>query len=191
MKRLLFSLVAVCCLACPVIGQTLTWTAAISSDQRSLVFTPTGKVLLHMQDAAKGQVLVFKANGDLSLSLCLFTLPVRADDPIPPLPPPVPSELWGVVIEETTERTPQQAIVLASPEVRALFDKGEFRVIDDDTPVGADLRPYLDRAKGKKLPQLYLVDSKGTVCYEGPLPATVAEMKSLVAKYKPGKAGGK
>jgi len=110
--------------------------------------------------------------------------------PPPPPPPPVPAELWGIVVEESAERTPQQAIVIASPVVRALFDKGEFRVVDDDMEVESAIKPYIERAKGKLLPQFYVVDAKGTIFYEGPLPATVADMQKLVAGLK-AKGGGK
>jgi hypothetical protein len=110
-----------------------------------------------------------------------------------PDPKPTPVEnLWGIVIEESAERTPAQAALLTSPKVRSLFREGEFRIIDpiDDTgkrvPVAPDMKPYVERALDgtQKLPVLFLVDSKGTIFYEGSPPATVAEMETLVAKYK-------
>ena len=117
--------------------------------------------------------------------------PVPPVPPIPPVPPvPVPAELWCIVIEESAERTPQQGIVLASPKVRGLFPAaGGFRLVDKDSKVDNALQPYLDRAKGQKLPITFLVDPKGQVYYEGTLPATVDAMTALVDKIK--KGGGK
>jgi hypothetical protein len=107
--------------------------------------------------------------------------------PPPPPPPPVPTELWGVVVEETAQRTPAQAIVLASPKVRELF-KG-FRVCDPvPGPVPSELQPYVKRVDEAKLkkPVLFVADSKGTVFYEGSLPEMIGAMTALVDKIKKG-----
>lgn len=110
----------------------------------------------------------------------------------PPEPKPVPvppSELWGIVIEESANRTPEQAEVLVSLQVRGLFPDGKFQIFDpvkeDGTPATPppDLQPYVARARGKESswPMLFLVAPNGDVKYEGPMPATVAAM---VAKHK-------
>lgn len=115
----------------------------------------------------------------------------RKDAPKPepkPEPLPVPTTLWGIVVEESSKQVPEQAIVLTSPRVRALFTNQPLRVIDKDTEVAPALQPYADRAKGKALPMLFLVDDKGTIYYEGPLPATVEAMIDL---YNEKKGGGK
>lgn len=45
------------------------------------------------------------------------------------------------------------------------------------------LVPYLNRAKGKALPQLYLIDAvTGDVAYEGPAPESPAELLKLLDK---------
>jgi hypothetical protein len=106
-------------------------------------------------------------------------------DPVPP-PVPIPTEIWAVVVEESSQRTPEQAILLASPKVRDLFAKDHFRIVDKDTAVNPDLKPYLDRSTSKTLPLLYVVDGKGSVFYEGPLPATIQAAEELVAKIKKG-----
>ena len=47
----------------------------------------------------------------------------------------------------------------------------------------AKLVPYLNRAKGKSLPQLYLIDAAtGDVAYEGPAPESPAELLKLLDK---------
>ncbi|MFZ5833210.1 MAG: hypothetical protein ACOY3P_24240 [Planctomycetota bacterium] len=101
-------------------------------------------------------------------------------DPKPePEPQPTPSELWAVVVEESSQRTPEQAAILASPQVRALFPEGRFRVLDQDAQA-ADAKTYLDRSRGKPLPVLYLIDPQARVHYEGPLPATLEAFTSLL-----------
>jgi hypothetical protein len=119
----------------------------------------------------------------------------RKDGPTPPTPPippdPTPvANLWGIVIEETSQRTAEQAVVLTSTKVRDLFKDGGFRVVDKDTETAADVRPYQERAKGQALPVLYLVDTTGKIYYEGAIPKTVAIMEELVGKYK-SKGGAK
>lgn len=111
-------------------------------------------------------------------------------DPKPdpkPAPPPVPTELWAIIVEETAQRTPQQAIVLASPKVRAMF-KG-VRVCDPvPGPVPNELKPYTDRvdAANLKKPVLFLTDLKGTIFFEGPLPETIPAVEALVDRIKKG-----
>jgi hypothetical protein len=99
------------------------------------------------------------------------------------------TDLWGIVVEESKGRTPQQAVVLLSTEVRKLFKDERLRIVDPTgpdgkpVPVEEDMKKYVQRAVGKKC-WLFLVEPKGTVLYEGELPATVDAMKALVSKYK-------
>jgi hypothetical protein len=123
----------------------------------------------------------------------VLTVEVYKGGPVPP-PPPVPTELWAIIIEESAERTPQQAIVIASPKVRALFrgwrlhDPKKDATTDNPTPV--ELQSYVDRVANPdahlKKPALFVVDAQGVVYHEGALPATVAAMEVLVAKIKGG-----
>lgn len=115
--------------------------------------------------------------------------PEPQPDPKPkpdPNPQPVPQKLACVVVEESKARTPEQGIVLASPKVRALFKGSDFRIYDPVADSGqwrvppTDLAPYVERAKGKTLPQVYLVDEKGIIRYENGLPKTVADFEALV-----------
>jgi hypothetical protein len=118
--------------------------------------------------------------------------PSPEPDPDPePLPP---SELWGIVIEESKNRTPEQAIVMAAPAVRALFPDGRFRVVD---PIGDDgkradiaenMDSYADIAMTKlnQWPMLFLVSPKGDIYYQGELPKTVDAMVELIEQKKGG-----
>lgn len=100
-----------------------------------------------------------------------------------PKPLPAPKTLWGIVVGESSARSPQQAVVLASPAVRGLFDR-PLRVIDPDDAVDAAMRPYVERAKGQPGCTLFIVDDQGAVYFEGPLPADVAAAQALVARIR-------
>jgi hypothetical protein len=122
---------------------------------------------------------------------------VIGDDGIPdPKPGPDPNpnpgpvaKAWIVVIEETQEASAQRGKFL---EDRALVDyvagkKWAVRVADKDAkgPDGkppADLAPYLTRASGKQLPQMYIVSDARDVLYEGAVPATPADLLALLRK---------
>jgi hypothetical protein len=120
-----------------------------------------------------------------------FYILLLDDEPVPP-----PAELWGIVVEETSQRTPQQAVVLSSPVVRALFKEGAFRIVDPkrgdtEVDVSPDMKPYVERCKDQTgqwlpLPILFLVDKPGRVYFEGALPANVPAMVALVNKHKGG-----
>lgn len=101
-----------------------------------------------------------------------------------PTPDPPPTTLHAVVVEESGDRddSPDLAVVLASMEVRGLFE--QFRVVDPDTPVHADLQPYVDQAEKAGLPRLFLVDPAGKVWHEGAVPLRVEEWRELVAEVK-------
>lgn len=158
-------------------------------DQKTLVFA-----------SPKEQSIVFVLasvtdSGPVLVTHTLHNGPAPEPDPDPdPDPEPLPpSELWAFVIEESANRTPEQAIVIASPEIRSMFSEGCFRVVDPlvdgaQVPVSADVKPYAERAvlQKEKWPMLFLVDTDGKVRYEGPLPATVEEMKTLVETHKQG-----
>lgn len=116
-------------------------------------------------------------------------IPNPGPGPNPGPNPNPPAKAWLVVIEETREATAERGAWLSNPEIAAyLKAKGwRHRVADRDVldPQGkppADLAPYLERAKGKSLPQVYLVDQDGVVRIDGPLPATPAELVALLRK---------
>jgi len=116
--------------------------------------------------------------------------------PVPPTPPP-PEPMWGaLIIEESSQRTPQLAAILTNQEVRKHFTDGKlaFRVADPDevdaagkTP--ADLAPWIAKAKTAGLPRLFLLGTKGGELYAGPVPATAAALLNLVKS--PGKKESK
>ncbi len=111
-------------------------------------------------------------------------------NPIPPTPTPTPNpkpdpaDFWAVVIEESGERLSPIARVIGSAEVRAMFRDNHFRVVDKDSSTTDWTKPYLERAKGKELPQLFLVNGVGNIFFEGKLPSTVNDTKELIKKSR-------
>lgn len=97
-----------------------------------------------------------------------------------------------VVIEETADATSGRAVYWTDAAlVQRMKDKGHVRrIADKDVMDGAtnrppaDLVPYLERAKGKKLPQLFIVvkdgQDAGTLVYQGDLPASPAQLIKLL-----------
>lgn len=112
--------------------------------------------------------------------------PVPDPEPTPPPPPkpqPVPTRCWLVVVEETAEAAANRGLYFQDKELRGyLSAKGwKLRLADKDVVdrsgrPPADLKPWLDRAKGKVLPYAAVVDQDGAVRSEGVLPANVADL---------------
>jgi hypothetical protein len=152
----------------------------------------TSRAVVAIDSKGDAILTVHFLSGD-SIEEAVYSL-VRNDGASPnpspsPAPKPTPvANLWGIVIEESSQRTAEQAVVLTSAKIRDLFTDGGFRVVDQDTNAMSDVKPYQERAKGQKLPVLYLVDTNGTIYYEGSLPTNVAAMEVLVGKYKKGGA---
>jgi hypothetical protein len=151
----------------------------------------------------KGQAI-----GELTYTLTRDAEPEPGPDPQPdpkPDPKPVPAQnLWGIVVEESLDRTPEHAAVYASPRVRDLFEWRRFRVVDQTGPVDADMEPWRQRAiRAARAacptgtcpltprafqPVLFLVDERGTLYYEGPPPNTIDLMVGLVEQTLKGGA---
>lgn len=112
--------------------------------------------------------------------------------PTPPPPPPVPvvvKTLWILVVEETGEASSERGAFFGDKDLQArVRDKGHrYRVTDKDVRdakgnVPKDLAPWLEKAKGKKLPQLFLISQDGDVLYEGNMVATPKDLIALMAK---------
>jgi len=126
------------------------------------------------------------------------TIAVGSDpgpDPIPPGPdppdpdPPPAKATWCVVVEETSQRTAKQAIILASQDVRGCFARERFGVIDKDVKdengnVPERFKPYLDGANGKNLPWMFLVDNNGNVLFQGEMPDSVVSMMDRIKQHQ-------
>lgn len=106
-----------------------------------------------------------------------------------PTPGPVSGKLWLVVVEETADARAERGRWLRDEALHGYVAKKgwKIRLTDKDAKdasgnVPADLKPYIDRARGKELPQAYVVDEKGKVHHEGVLPAEAADLLKLLKK---------
>ena len=121
--------------------------------------------------------------------------PSPPPEPVPdPKPTPKPDPYTGkfsmVVIEETNVAANNRGQFFADKELRDYLATklvGKPRIADKDVVDASgqppkDLAPYLNHAKGKGLPQLYLIAPDGTVLFEGNLPKTPAELIATVKK---------
>lgn len=111
-------------------------------------------------------------------------------DPIPP-PPPEPTRLTIVAVEDPERTTQRERDVLADAGWRGLaMEKHNFMgiipvdLIDKRTGKPPPLfLPFMDLAKGKKLPWVILGDDQGNVLWQGSLPDSPAEFTTLIEKY--------
>lgn len=162
------------------------------------VFSAAGATmqpLLRVECKAAGEyrVLVDWNTGQDQLAEHLITVggtPGPVPPPVPPpdpTPPPPLAEMTVIVVEETKERTAEQAWVLLDPTVRQWMATNghHFRLLDKDL-TSADSRPWIDRATAPPataLPHLFISDNKGAVYYDGELPIGPIQMLELVKKW--------
>ena len=92
--------------------------------------------------------------------------------PFPKPPVPIPGKRKVIILEETGDRTPHQAVVILSPKLRSyLKSKGHpYRVRDVD-----QLAPTGHAPPRSDLPQLIIEDGDGNPIYMGALPKTVED----------------
>jgi len=104
-------------------------------------------------------------------------------DPIPP-PPPEPGKRWIIIIEESSERTPQFASMLVDAQnVWRGYVKSsghQFRLWDKDV-VPRDGASWRDKAQG--VPTLFIADTDGRILYQGDPPTSSAQMLALIKEY--------
>lgn len=156
---------------------TVYGVRAVASGKCDLVIVPIG----------------FKAEAEI-VTVTLDVSAGKGPQPPPdvdPAPLPVKADLWGfVIVEETSDAVANRAALLGDKDLAAFLKaKGlRWRVVDKDvvskdgsTP--ADVRPWVEDAKGKTLPQLYLVGKDGAKVYGGACPRTAAELVKLIGGY--------
>lgn len=113
-------------------------------------------------------------------------------DPQPP-GPVTPAKLYAIFVEETATAVAQRGAMFNDKDFAAwLAGKGHrWRVADQNVQdaagnVPADIAEYVADAKGKALPQLYLVsieNGKRVRRYAGAAPLTTKELRALMEKY--------
>lgn len=115
--------------------------------------------------------------------------------PEPPKPTPVPPPVTDpvaflVIIEETGQAVANRGAMFADAKLAARLKEHKigWRTADQDVKDAtgkppADLVPYLGKAKGKPLPQVFLIAANGKMIYQGDLPADVDGLLALLAKH--------
>lgn len=113
-----------------------------------------------------------------------------------PQPPPDPKPpVWDdtplivLIVEETAQAAATRGALFADTALAARMadKKHRWRVVDHQV-VGPDGKPpadvmrFLDAARGKALPQVFLVDGKGKTRYQGGCPAKASELLALLGK---------
>ncbi len=129
--------------------------------------------------------------GSLVISLTA-SIPPPVPEPTPvPVPVPVVGKMGAfIVIEPSGTIMPNRAeLIRAADEWQTANNVGRRwvydNVVDQTNKPPADMKPWLDRAKGKSLPYLYCITTDGGILFEGPLDTSgSAALKSQLDKYK-------
>lgn len=109
--------------------------------------------------------------------------PLPVPLPVPPIVDPQPVPIGKVatiyVLEETAERTPELAILLAD---EWWHSSGiAFQILDKDLPEAA---PVVKAVGSIKLPAIVLTDASNKLIYRGELPKDISGVKALIARAK-------
>lgn len=175
-------------------AELVTWTASpgirVINDEPA---DPTGKSkLLHAKlPGVYVVVAMIPHEKAVRSAVCVVTIGPKAD-PVPdPIPAPVTDPVaFLVIIEETGEATAGRGALFADPKLAARLKEKKigWRVADQDVKDStgkppADLVPYLGKAKGKPLPQVFFVAANGKTIYQGDLPKDVDGVLELLGRY--------
>lgn len=153
--------------------------------------------------AAEGQILIVAAKGDPPVialyRLAAFDAPEPGPGPEPkpdpepgPNPDPQPnprgpvSLIW---IEETADRTPEQAAALTDAGLRDAIRKAgwslriaDMDVVDEQGNAPADLAAHIAAAKRDGVPRLFAVDAAGAEVFAGKAPANKDEFAAILKR---------
>jgi hypothetical protein len=169
-------------------------TAQIGGDPRAF-FLPTRGLA-----PATYEYLAIFTGDKGELVTMRFKVPVGLNPnpptPVPPDPPgPVtPAQLYVVVIEETDQAARGRGAMFTSGALKARFaEKGhKWRVVDqnvvgpDNVTPPADVVQFLEAAKGKPYPMVFLVvieNGKRVIRYSGPCPPKDTDLLALIQKW--------
>lgn len=163
----------------------------------SRVYRGKQVITIDAVQTGKVELLIIPVGGDAK-SVIRRTLDVQAGTgprpPPDPQPKPEPKPYVGkfrmIVIEETEQAANNRGQFFADADLQAYLASklsGKARIADQNVVDATgkpprDLVPYLERAKGKPLPQVYLVGDDGTILYEGDLPKTPGELLATLRK---------
>lgn len=145
------------------------------------------------------RVLVVGAGNKTLTPVATCRVTVEGAQPIPPGPGPgpdpapgpfAPSKLFILVIEEDENAAKNRGAYFTNTALaQRNKEKGHVpRWVDKDVKgpdkinPPADVAPYILRAKGKSMPQLFLIDTEGRVRFAGDLPANPEALLAQIIK---------
>lgn len=153
---------------------------------REFLFTgPAGSYTFEAVASSKEGITTFERSQIVIGDGKVTPTPDDHKQPPPPIPPDPPGPVkgkvaWVVVIEETSQRTPEVAKVLADVAAwNALGVKWRFYDQDDAYAKIAGYKRTADKAN-VALPALLLISDKGDPITAVPLPKTVADIKAKI-----------
>ena len=119
--------------------------------------------------------------------LALHRVTIRG--PPGPTPNPTPTPTPGtvsrvVIVEESGDRTPEQAAVLTDPRLQPLRQSGNLLILDQDA-ADSQGQPAVDLAQhdGQPLPRVIGLDSSGVRSVAAELPGTGDELVELLEAW--------
>lgn len=160
---------------------------------------PAGAVIVWGVNAGETRVVAYgvvDGKAKRLLSMVFTTGPPPDVEPIPkpkPVPVPVAGKLFGwVMIEDLAVPFANRGLTLNAAVAWSGTNGISHRtagknVVDASGKPPADMVPYLTRAAGKPVPQLFLITADGKLLYEGPAPTGAdapAAFIALLEKYK-------
>lgn len=143
--------------------------------------------------AAEGQILIVAAKGDPPVialyRVSAFDVPGPGPNPNPDPRPNPRGPLSLIWIEETADRTPEQAAALTDSELRDAIRKAgwslriaDVDVVDEDGNPPSDLAAYIASAKRDGVPRLFAVDAAGAEVFAGKAPANKDEFAAILKR---------
>lgn len=160
--------------------------------------TYKGKQVFTVEAVKTGRVELLVVPLGLKSAADVVRRTVDVDAGTGPQPPPKPEPQPGPVaegkryillVEETADANASRGKLFTDATLfQRIKDRGHiWRAADKDVRdaagnVPADLKPYLDRAAGKKLPQVFIVAPDGTVLIQAECPADAATLLELLKR---------
>jgi len=105
-------------------------------------------------------------------------------DPPPPPPPPPGRVARVVIVEESGDRTPEQATILTDPRLKPLRDQRKLLILDKDA-ADSQGQPAseLSQHDGRPLPRVIGLDSSGVRSVAADLPGTADGLIELLRTW--------
>ena len=122
-------------------------------------------------------IVQIPVNGEDPIFVAQFKYGGEKDTPDPsPEPGPVPFVELYVLVVEPVKRTQNQALVILDMSWRKLLENGghKWRITTPKTNA-KDLKPWVERCKGKQLPHVLLISDAAELVAEFPLPTSGEE----------------